>query len=367
MNNLVLSNMFHRPVRTAASIFGIGIGTLLIVFTVGLANGSLRERASREANVNAEILYRPAGSIGLTGADSITLPVSLIPEIEKIEGVKRGISIIQNTVPAKDTNTGSRLIDGVNFDEYAAMTGIEVVKGRKFSEGSDEIMADTAWLQQKKLKLGDTIDIYDRKFTFVGTYEPGVGGRTKISLLTMQKQLLSDNKASAFLIKIKDDFEAENVAARINKTFPDSQIILTKNLEELYMQSIPALNIFLNVVIGVAGVVSALIILLTMYTTVTERTRQIGILKSLGMPRRGIASVILQEAVLISVSGVLAGVLLTVILRFVLLKWTTLNVQIEPQIVLITVVMGIVSSILGALYPALRAARLDAVDALNYE
>lgn len=85
------------------------------------------------------------------------------------------------------------------------------------------------------------------------------------------------------------------------------------------------------------------------------------------MPRRGIASVILQEAVLISVSGVLAGVLLTVILRFVLLKWTTLNVQIEPQIVLITVVMGIVSSILGALYPALRAARLDAVDALNYE
>ncbi len=367
MNNLVLSNMLHRPMRTAVSIIGIGIGVLLIVFTIGLANGSLRERAEREANVNAEIMYRPAGSIGLSGSDALTLPVSVIPEIEKVEGVKRCIPIAQNTIAAKDTNTGSRLMDGVNYDEFADLAGLTIIEGRKFAEGSDEMMTDTAWLQQKKLKIGDSLEVYDRNFKIVGTYEPGAGGRTKISLLTMQKQLGADGKASAFLIKVKDGFKPEEVAERISKQFTDSQIIMTKDLGELYMEAVPALGVFLNVVIGVAGIVSALIILLTMYTTVTERTRQIGVLKSLGMSKGNIASIVVQEALLISAGGTLAGVLLTVILKFVLAKWTTLNVQIEPQIVILTVLVGIISGVLGALYPALRAAGLDAVDALNYE
>lgn len=367
MNNLVLSNMFHRPMRTTVSIIGIGIGVLLIVFTVGLANGSLRERAEREANVNAEIMYRPSGSLGLSGSDALTLPVSMIPEIEKVEGVERGIPIAQNAVSAKDTNTGNRLVDGVNYDEFADLAGLTIIEGRKFVEGSDEMMSDTAWLAQKKLKIGDSVEIYDRDFKVVGTYEPGAGGRIKISLLTMQNQLGADAKVSAFLIKVKNGVKPELVAERISKQFPESQIIMTKDLEELYMEAVPALGVFLNVVIAVAGIVSVLIILLTMYTTVTERTRQIGVLKSLGMSKVKITSLIVQEALLISAGGTFAGVLLTVILKFVLAKWTTLNVQIEPQIVILTVVLGILSGIIGALYPALRAAGLDAVDALNYE
>lgn len=359
--------MFHRPVRTLVSIIGIGIGILLIVFTVGLANGSLRERAQREANVGAEILFRPSGAIGLTGSDALTLDVSLIPEIKKVEGVQNAIPLAQNAATAKDTNTGSRLVDGVNFDEYAEMAGLKVIEGRKFVDGEDELMSDTGWLPQRKLKVGDSVEIYDRKFKIVGTYDPGAGGRIKIPLTTMQKQLGSENRVSAFLVKVKPGLKPEDVANNINKKFPDNQLILTKDLEELYLQSIPALNIFLNVVIAIAGIVSALIILLTMYTTVTERTRQIGILKSLGMSNPQIAWIVVQEALLISLSGVVSGILMTIILKFVLAKWTTLNVQIELQIIFIIVIIGTISSLIGALYPALRAARLDAVEALNYE
>ena len=61
--------MLHRPARTVVSIMGIGIGILLIVLTIGLANGSLRERATREANVGAEIMLRAEGSVGLSGSD----------------------------------------------------------------------------------------------------------------------------------------------------------------------------------------------------------------------------------------------------------------------------------------------------------
>ena len=87
MNSLVFSNMLHRPARTVVSVTGIGVGILLIVLTIGLANGSLRERATREANVGAELMLRPEGSTGLSGSDSLRLLISMVPEIEKIDGV----------------------------------------------------------------------------------------------------------------------------------------------------------------------------------------------------------------------------------------------------------------------------------------
>jgi putative ABC transport system permease protein len=110
-----------------------------------------------------------------------------------------------------------------------------------------------------------------------------------------------------------------------------------------------------------------LVILLAMYTTVTERTRQIGVLKALGMSNASIAWVIEQEALVVSVLGVVVGVLLTLAARFVVTRLTSLTVDIEPRWVGIALLIGLVGGTLGALYPALRAARQDAVDALSYE
>jgi putative ABC transport system permease protein len=367
MNSLVFSNMLHRPARTVVSVVGIGIGILLIVFTVGLANGTMRERAARDKNVGAEIMFRALGSFGLSGSDALRLPVSQAADIEKVLGVAVVVPIAQNSVAATDGLTGSRLIDGVPFDQYAATAGLQVVQGRKFVDGRDEIMSDVAWLERRKLKIGDKFSLYERDFEIVGTYEPSAGARIKIPLSTMQAQLGAEGKASAFLVKVKDGFTPTAVGDNLHAKFPDNQIILTSELEELYMQGIPALNVFLDVVIGVAAAISGLIILLTMYTTVTERTRQIGVLKSLGMSNANIAWTIVQEALLISVGGIIFGIGSTYLLKFALAKWTTLTVAVEPQIVLTIVIVGLVSGTLGALYPGLRAARLDAVEALNYD
>jgi putative ABC transport system permease protein len=157
------------------------------------------------------------------------------------------------------------------------------------------------------------------------------------------------------------------VAARIKDKFPDDQIIFTRDLPEIYMSSVPALNVFLKVVIGVAATISMLVILLAMYTTVTERTRQIGILKSLGMSKASIAWVIEQEAILVSVLGVFIGVLLTLFLRATVMRSTSLIVDIEPKWIAISLFVGLIGGSIGALYPALRAARQDAVEALSYE
>ncbi|MDQ3633294.1 MAG: ABC transporter permease [Acidobacteriota bacterium] len=367
MDNLVFSNFLHRPARTIVSILGISLGVLLIVFTVGLANGSMRERATRESNVNAEIFVRPAGSIGISGSESFRLPVSLAGEFEKIEGVKRAVPFGQQTIEVQDSKTGERLIEGMNFEDYASVVGLSIIEGRKIGDAGDEIIIDTGFQSQKNFKVGDKMKVWQRDFTIVGTYEPAAGSRVKIPLLTMQKQVGGEGKATAVLVKVKNGANPETVATAINQKFPDTQIIFTKDLEELYMSAIPALGIFLNVIIGVAAIISALVILLTMYTTVTERTRQIGIMKSLGMANSEIAWIITKEAILISFCGIILGIILTIALRFLLTSVTTLEVELSPTVIAITTVVGLLGGAVGGLYPALRAAKLDAVEALSYE
>ena len=359
--------MLHRPARTIVSVLGIAIGVLLIVFTVGLANGTMRERAAREANIGAEIIFYASGKPGMSGSESFRLPVSQVKDLMKVEGVKAVVPIGQNSVSAEDNNTGNRLVDGVNYDQYAQVAGLAIIEGEKLQIGGDEAIIDTGWQKQKNLKIGDTLKLYERDFRIVGTYEPAAGARIKIPLETMQAQLGSEGKASAFLVKVAENVAPDQVAESLHETFPENQILLTKDLEELYMQGIPALNVFLNVIIGVAAIISALVILLTMYTTVTERTRQIGIMKSLGLSNAGIAWIVTQEALLISFCGIVGGILLTVVLRFLLTRVTTLEVEIKPLVLIVTFAAGLLGGALGALYPALRAARLDAVDALSYE
>ncbi len=68
-----------------------------------------------------------------------------------------------------DNNTGSRLIDGIIFDDYAKLVGINIVEGRKFSENADEVIIDMGFQRQKKYKIGDKMKLCERDFTIVGS------------------------------------------------------------------------------------------------------------------------------------------------------------------------------------------------------
>jgi putative ABC transport system permease protein len=364
MDSLVLSNLAHRPARTAVSIAGIALGVLLVVFTVGLAHGLLRERGKREANIGAEIMLRPSGTV-LSGAQAFNIPLSHVTEVAHIPGVRNAVPIGQ-FLDKTDTGFGSRLVEGIPFEQYSSLNNLTIKEGRGLQKG-DEVIVDANWAQEHGVAPGSTIQIYERPFKLVGVYEPPGGGRIKIPLTTMQDQVGGEGRCNTILVACDDPNQQEQIAARIKEKYPDDQILLTRELPELYMSSVPALNVFLKVVVGVAATISLLVILLAMYTTVTERTRQIGILKSLGMSKRSIAWVIEQEAILVSVMGVGAGILLVLLARFVVMRSTSLIVDVEPKWIVISLVVGLVGGSIGALYPALRAARQDAVDALSYE
>jgi len=365
MDSLVFSNIAHRPARTAASVLGTGVGVLLIIFTVGLAHGVLRERGRRESNIGAEIMIRASGSIGLGSSSPFKLPAAHATDIAAIPGVRAATPIGQ-TLDSTDSGFGSRLIDGIDYDQYANLTGVTIREGRKLVSG-DEAIVDPEWKDRRHAKIGDTVVLFKRPFKIVGVYEPPGGGRVKIPLSTLQEQEGADGRATAILVACADPGKQDEVARRILEKYPDDQLIFTRDLPELYASGVPALNIFIKVVVGVAASISMLVILLAMYTTVTERTRQIGILKSLGMSKSSIAWVIEQEAIVVSFLGVAVGILLTLAARFAVMRVTSLTIDIEPRWLFIALGVGLLGGTIGALYPALRAARQDAVDALSYE
>lgn len=367
MDSLVLSNIAHRPARTFVSVFGIALGVLLIVFTVGLAHGILRERGRRDSNINAEIRVSAAGSIGLIGSQPFALPLSRIEEIAKLEGVRVAVPLGQS-FDKSESGFGSRLIDGINFDEYTQVGNLNFTEGTRLPETGDVAIVDTTWQKEHdNAHVGSSVILYERPFRIIGIYEPPNGARIKIPLRTMQEQLSGENHCTAVLVACKNPAQQDQVAARIKERFPDDQIIFTRDLQELYASGVPALNVFINVVVAVASSISTLVILLAMYTTVTERTRQIGILKSLGMSKLSIAWVIEQEAILVSVMGVVMGLLLTLLARYALMRSTSMQVELEPKWIAVALGIGLAGGTLGALYPAWRAARADAVDALSYE
>ncbi|MDT5121397.1 MAG: putative transport system permease protein [Acidobacteriota bacterium] len=375
MDSLVLSNMSHRPARTIVSVAGIAIGVLLIVFTVGLAHGLLRERGRREANIGAEIMVRASGTFSMSGTQPFAVPVSHAKELAGIEGVRAAVPIGQNIV-SSDSGFGSRIVDGIQFDEYAPIAGLTIKEGTAFkpcaadapSECGDQAIVDTVWVEEhQQAGVGTTFQLYDRPFRVVGIYQPPGGPRIKIPLTMMQQQLGVEDHCSAVLVACANPAQQDAVAARIRQQFPTDQILFTRDLPELYASGVPALDVFIKVVVAIASAISMLVVLLAMYTTVTERTRQIGILKSLGMSKRTIAWVIEKEAIVVSLLGVIAGILLTLLVRFAVMRTTSLVIEIEPQWIAVAFGVGLIGGTIGALYPALRAARQDAVEALAYE
>jgi len=183
----------------------------------------------------------------------------------------------------------------------------------------------------------------------------------------LQDALESPGKCSFIFVKLRNPDQINAMSAKIDKALPGNTIQPTKELFAGFEKSIPYLGVFLRVLVGLATVVSALVVMLAMYTTITERTREIGILKAMGASRSYIVGIIEKEAILISVIGLVAGFAVSAIVGFSIHEVYGLVFEYSWQWALTAAVIGLVGGVLGALYPAWKASNLDPVNALAYE
>jgi putative ABC transport system permease protein len=132
--------------------------------------------------------------------------------------------------------------------------------------------------------------------------------------------------------------------------------------------NIPGLDVFITTMISLAVAIGFLVIFLSMYTTVVERTREIGVLKSIGASKGYIVKALLSEASLICAVGIVVGIFLSYSVRsFLILKFPTLAIHISPDWILRAAAIAIVGGLIGAAYPAWLATSKDPVEALFYD
>ena len=133
-------------------------------------------------------------------------------------------------------------------------------------------------------------------------------------------------------------------------------------------EHLPGFNIALHIVISIAVVVGFLVIFQAMYTAVLERTREIGILKSLGASRIYIVNLVLRETAFLSLVGILLGIGAAFLIKAGMsARLPTQPFPISTGWIVATVLIALGGALVGAMYPALKAARKDPIEALAYE
>jgi putative ABC transport system permease protein len=364
MDSLVASNIRQRPTRTLISVAGVALGVLLVVLNTGLVEGMLNDRIRRERGIGAEIQFGREASM-LSPSSSNPVDVRYADRLRKIQGVKQ-VSPVGYYVQSGNSGLGIEIVEGVEFDSYSAITGIKVVEGHPF-QSDEDVLIDEFKARHSRLGVGSEIQVFGKMMKVAGIYSPQVGSRIKMSLGALQRALGAENKCFSILVKVEDPDKQAEVQQRINDELPGNKVILTRDLGLDYGREIPGIRGFVRAVLALSIVVSSLVILLAMYTTITERTREIGILKSLGAPKRYIIGVIEKEALAISLIGVVVGLVLAIIAGWALERATTLQLEFHWSWVLRAALIGLGAGALGALYPAVRAANQDAVKALSYE
>ena len=372
MDNLVLANLVARPIRSLSSVIGIALGVVLILVTVGLARGMLLSSGQREGNLQAELVFLPPNGLGAGVTMSpLTLPVAYAEAIATMEGVE-ATTPVARYVRGGARGIGFELIEGIAFESdrelasYADVTGLTLAKGRR-PLSPYELIVDQQRASDPETRLGAKLDILGETFEVVGVYEPEVGARMKMPLATLQELLGASDRASWILVKTAANASVDAVASAIEVKFPGNQIVFTRDIPGMWAQGVPSLQVFLNVVIGLAVFISTLTIFLALYTAITERTREIGILKSMGGSKSFIVGAIETEAFVLSILGIGLGALASIIIKWGVMTYTSLVVQFEWQWLLAAAALAVLGGTLGALYPALKAAHQAPVEALSYE
>jgi putative ABC transport system permease protein len=365
MLELVLANLRVRPFRTLISVVGVALGVVLVVLFTGLATGMTNDLARRTANWKAEIVFTRPGGMD-TMSSNAAVNVQYADRLMQIEGVQATVPVLRYVSSGAKGSWGFRQLDGVDWEPFAAMNGLQIVAGRPAVE-LDEIIMDQRQVEGEGLKLGDTYELFGGKmYRLVGIFAPPSGARTKMSLKALQSALQTD-KCTYILVKIRDGEDVEKVAARINAELPGNRVNLTRDLVIDASERIPGLNSFLRVLVVVGAFVSTIFVLLSMYTTITERRKEIGILKSLGASKTFIVSTIEGEALMIGVLGVIMGLLTALAASYLIGSQFGLTFEFSLGWMVIAVSIAIGGSLFGALYPAWRASGIDPVEVMVNE
>jgi putative ABC transport system permease protein len=367
MNKLVFANLLHRPMRSIISIFAVAIEVVMILSIVAIFMGMLDDQKQRTNGIGADIVVAPSNASFMNGVGGAPMSARLAEVFRKMPHVAAAAPVISNF----NMSGSVEILYGIDYPSFAALKPFVFLSGGPFEGPYDVIVDDVYARGGPGRTVGAQIKILNHSFRICGIVESGKGGRRLIPIDTMGELTGNDGKASVIYLKADDPSNDHQIIDEIHATkgLENYKVQTMADLISLYTPArFPGFDLALNVVITIAVIVGFLVIFQSMYTAVLERTREIGILKSLGSSKATIVSVVLRETGVLAVAGVLLGIVCTYGVRELLLvRFPTFSFELTAQWIGQGALIAFAGSIFGALYPAWMAARKDPIDALAYE
>jgi putative ABC transport system permease protein len=361
LNTLVVENLRHRPVRTCLSILAVGVEVTMILTLVGISTGTMDETARRARGVGADILVRKTP---LLGASSASMNQDVLNWFRKQPHIAFATGTMIQPISLLDSLTG------VDLAALETLGGkFRFLQGGPF-RGDDDIIIDDYYAKERNLQIGSEITLSNHQWRVAGIFESGKLAHVCTRLNVLQEITSNRQLLSQIYLKTDDPNRAKAVAEGLGQKLPGFYIYTMQDITSLAnSNSIGLLRNFIRVVVGIAVIVGFIVVFMAMYTAVLERTREIGVLKALGASPAYILNLLFREALLIAIVGTAAGILLTYGTQWIMqhagpASLTQVTVfQWWPR----AAAIAIMGSLAGAIVPAVKALKQDAVEALSYE
>ncbi len=362
---MILRNVMFRPVRTVITVVAVAVEVTLILMVVGLTSGMLSDSAKRIEGIGADIMVQPPSASIIMGLGSAPMPIEIGQRLAQIKSVRAVAPVLLQV----NSINSLELIYGIDPESFGDVSGGFVFHEGHDLENPDDILVDDWYAKARKVKAGSTLHVVGHDFHVVGIVEHGKGARLYILLSTLQDLAGARGKASVFFVKCDHPEQTPAVMAAIGQLLPHYELRPLRDYLSLMTSSnLPGLQTVIRSMISLAAAIGFLVILLSMYTTIIERTREIGVLKSLGASRAYIVRVIMSETTALCLAGIVLGIATSYGARALFLSvFPTLTILISPMWLVRAASLAILGAWLGATYPAWIASRKDPVEALAYE
>ncbi len=397
---IAIRNLKSRSLRSWLTILGFIIGVFMIITLVSLSEGMKQVVTNQMKMMGSDVvIITPGDSENLmnTMIGNMKISEENIKTIEKTEGVEKVISYNWKGETMRfDGKKKTVILYGIPMDKeslYYLETkfGIKAAQGRLPGENKRELLIGPVVVKEifPDIKINDEAYIAGNKFKVVGIAR-AQGSKQDDSMVALDlnlfRKITGDRKdAPMAMAIIKDGYEQKEVTDRIKANLEktgkrqrgkDSSSFSVINSEKAMEMASDVIGTIQAVILAIAGfsiLIGAIGIMNTMYTSVRERTKEIGIMKAVGATTTAITQIFLIEAGIMGLIGGICGMILGII--FAKLAAFAINIQaslaiqayLSPGMIIATIAFAIVVGCVSGYFPARKAARLSPVDALDYE
>ncbi len=383
MFDIILKTFTQRKLRTGLSIFGIALGIFAVIVMGGMSE-HFSMTFERSITLTADKI-RVLPEVGLFGS---SLNESKASEVRRIPGVSDAYGVLQSSLDPESLGFGGDVVMGIQPEKMiSVMKNTKLTEGRFLVSGDNyKVVLGSGVAREFNLVAGGEIEIRSKKlerarsitnirnFTVVGVMEytgSFFDNAVVIPLDTAQKFYNRGNTVSFILAVPEPDTDTEELARRIELNVENVKTFSPAELRKQIEQALIIFNMITISAAVLAAIIGGLSVMNTMLMSVSERTKEFGLMKALGADTRDILLMTMGEAALMGVMGGIMGIIgggaLVYFLNDYLSARGTVLFAITPRLLVISMVFATGLGVISGTYPAYRAAKMSPMEALRYE